>query len=120
MEDGTVELIERPKFLEIKYSGPVEEKTMFQLVHLIKEESQKRNTCSILIDLTGSIGNIDSSTRFKTGFYLAEHLGSLFRLGVVADKERTNMIAKTVAATRGVNIFVHHEKSKVEKWLLHI
>ncbi|MBI4751105.1 MAG: hypothetical protein HY774_21720 [Acidobacteria bacterium] len=119
MEDETVEMIEWPKFLEIKYSGFVDEKTMFQLVQVIKQESQKRKNCHVLIDLTGSIGNIDSSTRFKIGFYLAEHLGSEFRLGVCADKARINMIAKTVAETRGVNIFVHQEKSKVESWLLH-
>lgn len=119
MENGTVELIDRQKFLEIKYFGSVDEKTVFELVDLIIQESQKRNNCNILADLTGSSGNIASSSRFKIGFYLAEHLGSAFRLGVVADKPRTNMIAKNVAVTRGVNIFVNDERAKVEDWLIH-
>ena len=118
MDRSMLEFTAHQEYLEVRYFGPLDENTLVGLVDVIKQELIKIAQHKILIDMTGAIGEIATPTRFKIGFSLAASFGAEFRLGVLDDKERTNMIGKNVAAARGVNIFLGFEKSLVIKWLL--
>lgn len=110
--------VDQPDHLIVTAAGVWTENFFRHIVDTARERAVESGITRILLDMRKVSRPAYAYTRFVSGKYLAETMGTAFRIAAVGTSENVTHYGETVARNRGSELLAFTDGDQAMQWLL--